>query len=134
MKKLILMATALFASIGVYADYPSMEFTTDKGTKFLIAAENLSITINGDKVIATNENENLEFDASELTMMRFSTEKSAGVESVTDLNEGPVTFYTTDGKIAGQFNSMDDARTNLDGGIYIVKLENGGSLKINIKK
>lgn len=134
MRKYTLLAIIALAATFGSAKYNYMEFVTDDGASLYISADNLSITIDGDKVTATSGSDQLDFDTASLSLMRFSPNGSSAVENLEISTSDAVVFYTTDGKYAGEFRSLGDARSSLETGIYVVKLANGGTLKIHIKK
>lgn len=117
------------------AAYKNLSFATADGGKFAIGAQNLVITVSGDKVTATNgKDDALEFDTSSLSYMEFTDfEDPAKVDRIEEFS-GPATLYTLDGQPAGRFGSLEEARSSLAGGIYVVRLADGSSLKVYIKK
>lgn len=135
MKKLFLpLILYVMAVLGASAQYSSLVFTTDKGEELSIPVSNLVITISGENLIAQSDNQKLEIPTNSLTKMQFGDADNTGVANITESVNGPVELYTLEGKSAGSFGTFDAARLALEDGVYIVKLADGNSLKIYIKK
>ena len=66
--------------------------------------------------------------------MAFGDADNTGFAEIPQAVAGPVEFFTLDGKSAGCFNSFEEARTSLENNVYVVKLADGSSLKVYIKK
>ena len=135
MKKIILsVMVALAGAFCASAQYSSLIFTTDKGEELAVPVSGLVITISGENLIAQSENQKLEIPTKSLTMMQFGDADNTGIADIVSTVNGPVEFYTVDGKKAGTFNSIEEAGRNLENNVYVVKLADGNSLKIYFKK
>lgn len=133
MKKLVLLFALLLPVTVWAAKYPSMVFTTTQGDEFSISSANLTINVEGDKIVATSGEDVLTFDALELASMEFSTETTTVVDNLVSENSA-LALYTLDGRYVGEFCCLEKAKNALDGGIYVAVMKNGGTVKINIKK
>ena len=134
MKKLILMFFLLL-SVGIAsANYNYMIFVTDTGEHFSIDSSGLTIKIDDDKVIATTGNEILEFYSASLSQMYFSNVTTTSVLKLETLENSGAIVYSLDGIAMGKFTSLDEIRDVLPNGVYLLKLSDGSSLKINLIK
>lgn len=135
MKKLILsFILTLGIGFGVSAQYSAMIFTTDQSEKLTIPVSDLIITIQDDNLLAMSGTQKLEIPLASLASMEFGYNTNTGLDNIAISEGNPIVFYTLDGKKAGAFSTVEMARQALDGGVYIVKLKDGASLKIYIKK
>lgn len=134
MKKIYAFLLFAFGALGMSAAYNAMEFTTETGEKFTIGMDNLIISVDGQSIKAVNgENTELNFDVASLASMQFVEFDNSGVDQIRAY-EGGVVLFRIDGSRAGSFGSLEEARASLEGGVYIVRLADGGTLKIILKK
>lgn|SRR5574344_1042715 len=133
MKKTILILTMLMGTFAADAsDYPYLVFQTTGGSKQSIAVENLTLTISDGKLVAKNETTNQNYLLSELSEMYFSTTVT-GIENVNaSAQDEGVEVYSASGISFGKFSSVDEARQNLQKGMYIVK-SSSETYKITVK-
>ncbi len=122
MKKLFLTLLIVVASLTARAyDYPYLVFQTTDGTAYVVAVESLSIDINSNQLITTNNEGTQTFTLSELSKMYFS------VSSPTDINElfssdgGEVEAIAVTGVSLGRFANASEAIKALKPGIYVLK-------------
>ena len=136
MKK-ILLSVALLTCLGfgMSAKYTALIFTDTTGKQYAVPAQNLVISIQGSTLVAETGSDRLELPTSSLMSMQFGDDNNTtGLNDVILSGSGELTVVTLDGKPAGSFSSIDDARASLDSGVYIMKLADGSALKIYINK
>lgn len=125
---LALFGTAMSAQTSL-----KMAFQTEDGVTHTIDAKSLSMSIAGDKLIASNGGEKLEFELPKLTQMYFTSE-TAGIKLIPfSMSEGNISAYTLDGKYVGNFSSTEQALANLSPGVYIVKNSDNKCIKIAVQ-
>lgn len=138
MKKLLfLMVFCILSVMTCYADpvYLCVYTTSDGDTPRMIPAENLMLTIVGDKLVATNEVEGgWTFPLDELKGMEFSTDSTVGISDILENNSGIIKLYDINGVCAGEFNSFEEANKGLSKGLYVIKSENNTTVKILLGK
>lgn len=128
----ILLATMLFATFCRAADYPYLSFETTGGTITSYAADGLTMTVAGGKLIVTTADGNSsELSLSELSRMFFSSEASA-ISDVPAGKDAAVSVYPLTGVSRGSFSSMESARRSLQGGVYVVRTD-GRTFKMTVK-
>ena len=132
-KKLLLLSAMVCVSLGMFADYSALTFTDNTGERFSINTENLVITVADGQLQAVSGDNQMQFVLTDLASMEFTNEDTSGVEAVNAVSGG-VTLYSVDGSVAGTFSSLDQAKSRLPEGVYVVTLADGGILKIYIKK
>lgn len=121
-----------FATASVQASL-KMNFQSSDGTISSIDARLLSMSVVGDKLLASNGTERLEFDLQKLVKMYFTGEAD-GVEILpVDLNGGEVAVYTLDGNLEGRFSSPAVALSSLNSGIYILHTTDNKTVKIAVQ-
>ena len=134
LKLLLCFAVALFASLTASADFAYLLFETSDGSQTTIRAQGVSITVDGNKLVAVNsENETFSSELSELTFMQFTDTQSA-VADVEVSSDTSVTVFNLDGTKAGSFGSFVEAHKTLTPGVYILQNSNGKTVKIAISK
>lgn len=110
-----------------------MTFQSSDGSLSSIDAKSLSMSVIGDKLLASNGTESLEFDLQKLVKMYFTGEAD-GVEILpVDFNGGEVAVYTLDGKLEGRFSSPAVAMSSLNSGIYILHTTDNKTVKIAVQ-
>lgn len=121
-----------FATTSVQASL-KMNFQSSDGTISSIVARSLSMAVVGDKLLASNGTESLEFDLQKLVKMYFTGEAD-GVEILpVDFNGGEMAVYTLDGKLEGRFSSPAVAMSSLNSGIYILHTTDNKTVKIAVQ-
>lgn len=135
MKKIFILL-ALIVPFGCFAEnYQTLLFQTADGGKIPVPTANLVISVDDGKLFISNTDESMILETSDLMSMEFIEEAlSPSITESLYSDASPVKLYTLDGLFAGEFCCIDSARENLPGGIYIIKLADGGSLKVNFKK
>ena len=123
-KKTIVLSALLAGVLPVVADtYDYLTFQTTGGEQVSVAVENLSLTVDGGHLVATNGEGSQTFQLSDLAKMYFSSEPTA-VTGVSQSATGKVKVYDTTGAPRGQYPSEADAIGRLSkGGVYIIKSE-----------
>ena len=136
MKKLFTLLAGIVLS--VTASYGSeflCLYTVEGGdTPEVVVSDGLIMTVDGDNLIVqSKEGENI-FKLNELIGMEFSDDTTLGVDKL--LNDGSQSFtiYNLDGVKAGEFTSINDACAALSHGAYVIKGNNGKTVKILIGK
>ena len=131
------MVFCVLSVMTCYADpvYLCVYTTSDGDTPRVIPAENLMLTIVGDKLVATNEVEGAwDFPLADLKGMEFSTDSSLGISDILENNSGVIKLYDINGVYAGEFNSLEEANKGLSKGLYVIKSENNTTVKILLGK
>lgn len=134
MKKLILLLTATVLTMSAHAyDYPYLTFQNSDGTQTSVSVESLSITVNDGNLVCTNSDGTTNISIAELSKMFFSTDGTpTGISAVSTKTSGDVEIYTLTGISLGKFQSLSQAKDNLNSGIYLIKSDTGTS-KIAIR-
>ena len=140
MKRTILLAaiTAWGFSPTRAEDYPYLMFQTTDGSTTAMAASELTITFSDGKLTVTNAESTQTLTLTDLSKMYFSTTDNAnGIEDVnadglTNLNQGPVEVFTLTGISIGKYDTLQQAKSSLSQGIYVVKSASR-TLKIAVK-
>lgn len=133
MRKFLLSIVALAASLAASANYNSLEFKFTDGSSQVVDADGLVINVEGDYLNVTNlKGVSLSLAAASLESMQF-TDTEAGVSSIIAGNSA-VEVFNLQGVSFGKFDSLEEARNNLNSGTYVMKSENGESVKILINK
>lgn len=138
MKKFILcgvlsLGALVFGNLTAFADYYSLEFKSSDGSSVMVATEGLVITVDGDNLIVSNsKGEALSLPAASLVSMQF-VDDSGAVESIFKDN-GELKVYNLEGVDFGTYNSLNDAKTNLSPGIYVIRNSAGETVKIIVNK
>lgn len=132
MKKYLLSAILAVISIGVYAEYNRLVFSTINGEEQSIGVKDLNITYLNGEMIATSGSELVKIPLISLKSMEFSDINSVGSVSFSDNSN--VTIYSVNGICLGTFESHSNALNGLPFGIYILKSKNGETSKVSISK
>ena len=133
MKRIILCGLAMLSFIAIYASYPSMKFVTIDGAEYFIGTENLEITFSDGKMIATTGYNNLELALDKLSAMEFS-ESEASIDQIQFITNSLFKVFTVDGSYCGTFEDIEQLKSALTDGIYVIKNDEGNSLKISVKR
>lgn len=133
MKRISLCGLAMLAFIAIYASYPSMKFVTNDGAEYFIGTENLEITFSDGKMTATTGYNNLELALDKLSAMEFS-ESEASIDQIQFIKSSLFKVFTVDGSYCGTFDDIEQLKAVLTDGIYVIKNDEGNSLKISVKR
>lgn len=134
MKQLLTLAIVVVAALAVRADYSYMLFKSTTGDTHSIAVAGLEITFSQDKLTASNSETSISIPLAQVASMEFSNEGSAGVGSIAaDKGCEPVAIYTLTGVKYGEYASVMEAMQNMSAGVYILKYNDGTSIKISKK-
>ncbi|MDE7160798.1 MAG: hypothetical protein K2O24_08170 [Muribaculaceae bacterium] len=117
----VLAVTLLLPSGMAAAAYQWLIFSFSDGSQLSVAAENLEIHYNQENLILTSNQVNETVPTATLASMRFS-DTCSGIDGLpAESLSGPVTLYTLGGVEAGKFRNLDEARTSLPAGTYVIK-------------
>ena len=136
MKKLFTLIAGIVLS--VTASYGSeflCLYTVEGGdTPEVVVSDGLTMTVNGDNLIVKSKEGEKIFQLNELKGMEFSDDTTLGVGKL--LNDGSQSFtiYNLDGVKAGEYTSINEAAAALSHGAYVIKGNNGKTVKILIGK
>lgn len=131
-KNLLLAALFLCGGFASQAAYNSIKFTTNQGVEHFIALPDLEIEFNAEKLIAINSANTLELPLADVKSMEFSDSTNTLLEETWNDNES-VSVWTLSGTKYCDANSMNEALTKMEKGIYVVKYSDGSTLKVAIK-
>ena len=133
MKTLLLSGLMLLGSLTAFADFNGMEFKYADGKSEVLSLKNLTITVNGDKLTVSNaEGVNLSMNATNLASIKFVENQTSGIEKVS-LGNSTVKAYDLNGVFVGEYNSLNEARSALRGGIYVLRNNNGETIKLVVR-
>lgn len=133
MKKLLLIAIAIVASVSAYAyDYLCINKTDGYIKAYVV--DGLTLTVSGDNLVITNDaGQQATEPLAELASMEFSNEATGVNDALADADTA-VTLFTIDGVALGEFSSLNAALNSLSNGVYVIKKSNGETVKILISK
>lgn len=122
LKILILVAAMMTASSSLASDYPSLVFEMADGNNITLPSDGLTMEFNGSLLVASVGGTLIDIPVEELSKFYFSSDIS-GVLEVSGVAEecDSVRVFTAAGVYVGEFPSTNEARTNLQSGIYIIK-------------
>lgn len=100
-----------------------LTFTLADGSEVAVAAENLLINYGDGVLNLSSPSVNTSFEIANLRSMRFTSDAS-GIFITESGLAGIAEYFTVAGVSAGFFESADDARSTLPGGVYIVRRDN----------
>lgn len=133
MKRILYLLVAMIATTAATADdYPYLTFEKSDGTKQSVAVENLTLAIsNGELVVNSGT---YSFSLTDLTKMYFTTGDATSIEELaTKLPaDCSVEVFSLEGVSLGQFDSLQAARSVLQQGVFIFKIQ-GQTLKVTVK-
>lgn len=110
-----------------------MEFKYADGTTKTLESEGLTILVNNGKLVVSNtKGEKMDVEASLLASMQFS-DQAGGVKTVNFENYA-VEAFSLSGISFGRFISPKEAYNSLDAGIYLLKGDDGETIKIVVNK
>lgn len=132
MKKLLTAALLATATMAMHAEFTSFTFRTTDGKEQTVSADGLSISFADGKLTATNVNGSLSIPLSNMQSMAFTDYVSGIASAETGTYEGG-TYYNTHGMCCGTYASQADAAATLPAGIYIVRTDEGKTIKTSIR-
>lgn len=131
MKKILLLTAFAILSVGAEAaQYDYLTFQQTDGTMTSVASVGTTITFGDGNAKITNGENTTTLSLSSLDKMYFAV--TSGVIDVNAPTEGQIVAYDLTGKEVGTFRNMDELRSKLTKGVYIIKV-NGKTKKIAIK-
>lgn len=138
MKKLFTLVAGIVLS--VTASYGSAFlclYTVEGGdTPEVVVSDGLIMTVDGDNLLVQpkDNGKQITFALNELIGMEFSDDTTLGVDKL--LNDGSQSFtiYNLDGVKVGEYTSINEAAAALSHGAYVIKGNNGKTVKILIGK
>lgn len=141
----IMKRTILLAAIAAWEfnptwadDYPYLMFQTADGSTTAVTASDLTITFSDGKLIATNAEGTQTLNLTNLSKMYFSATGDANaIEDVKadgqlNMSQEPVEVFTLTGISIGKYDTLQQAKSSLSQGIYVVKSASR-TLKIAVK-
>lgn len=134
MKKLLFTTLITLGTLQAQAyDYPYLVFRNTEGTTTVIAVESLSITISDGQLVATNADGTQSFALADLSKMYFTQQADlTGISNAGKQEDEVVEVFTTGGIKLGKYLNINEAKTSLKPGIYILKSKQK-SFKIVVK-
>lgn len=140
MKKILFTVLLSFAGTSIKGatladdyEYPFLTFQTIDGATKTIAVESLTLTISDGQLIAQNGETVLTLNLAQMDKMYFSATPTgiSATQASVALSDGIEVFSQT-GILVGRFASVDQARSTLARGIYVIKT-NEGAQKLSVK-
>lgn len=126
--------TFALGTIAGNAEYKNMIFRTVDGSVYSIGTESLVINYADGLISAVNAaDERLDLPAAQLVSMQFSDDESsiAGIDFALC---GQFTVYDLKGEEIGRFSSLSQAGESLHRGLYLIKTNEGQTIKALIGK
>lgn len=136
MKTIITAAFLLAAGTGLMQaeSYKSLEIKKVDNTVAVVTAEDLTLTIDGERVVFANPTREItQMRADEIARMQF-TEVTASIAAIAADTSGTVTVHTVSGSSAGVYPSLEDAISSLPVGTYVINGGKGNAIKIYVGK
>lgn len=132
MKKFLLTLAVLLSFAIAQADsYSYLVFQTTDGTTTAVNVSNMSITISGTTLTATNSSSTYTFTLSNLSKMYFSNTSTTSLSQVTEADTSGE-LYNLAGQNIGRFSDLQTITPSLQQGTYVVK-QKGQTFKITIQ-
>ncbi len=127
---LTILAVAFCVTITQATDYKYLIIETTDGTAYNLTATGQTITFENGNLVSSD---GTTIALTSLAKMYFS--ETSGISEMTssEISGQPVTVYDTKGALMGQFADMAAARQVLRKGVYVIKKENGDSMKMAVK-
>lgn len=134
MKKLLFTTLITMGTLQAQAyDYPYLVFQNTEGTTTVLAVESLSITISDGQLVATNADGTQSFALTDLSKMYFTQQADmTGISNAGTQEDEVVEVFTTRGVKIGKYLNINEAKTSLKPGLYILKSKQK-SFKIVVK-
>ena len=132
MKKLAAILVMMAACINIMADdFTYLTVENSDGTTTSMTASGLTITFADGQLKASNGSETWALPLSSLSKMYFSNTDGIS-EAAQAIDDGEVTAYSTYGIVMGTFSCLDEARSQLKKGIYVIK-SGSRTIKITVR-
>ena len=132
MRKLFVLLTVMTAGLQLWAeDYTYLTVEKSDGTTTTMTANGLTITFADGQFHATNGTESWTLPLNSLSKMYFSNTDAIS-QSLSEAEEDEVTVYSTSGIAIGKFNSIEEAKSQLNKGVYVIR-SSSRTIKISIK-
>ena len=134
MKKLLFTTLITLGTLQAQAyDYPYLVFQNTEGTTTVIAVESLSITNSDGQHVATNADGTQSFALTDLSKMYFTQQADlTGISNAGTQEDEVVEVFTTGGIKLGKYLNINEAKSSLKPGLYILKSKQK-SFKIVVK-
>lgn len=134
MKKTLLTLLAAGAlALPVSADdYTYLTLTLQDNQQQSLVASGLTLTFSGSNMIATVNGTSTTFALSDLQSMAFTSEAASVDKLTVDTANGPLHVYSLQGIDFGEFDNIEQLRSQCGKGVYVVK-QNGKTLKITVE-
>lgn len=130
MKQLLLTLILAAGAQMSWADtYPYLSFEQTDGTMLSLNADALTMTFDGDKLVANDGQTTTTLSVAQLSRMFFSAENTAIVDINADAADAQAEVYSAAGVFVGKFANAAEARTKMKGGVYVIK-QNGKTFKM----
>ena len=130
MKQLLLTLILAAGAHVSWADtYPYLSFEQTDGTMLSLNADALTMTFDGDKLVANDGQTTTTLSVAQLSRMFFSAENTAIVDINADAADAQAEVYSAAGVFVGKFANAAEARTKMKGGVYVIK-QNGKTFKM----
>lgn len=122
------------ATIANAEEYGYLSFQKIDGSVVSVGVEGLTIIVSEGRLVVANAAENQEIALDELAQMFFSTSTTSGISEIAAEHTGNKTLraYTLAGVYVGEFATIDEAKSELGSGMYVVK-DNDNTTKIAVK-
>lgn len=121
MKKLVLVLFLLLGIQSKAAEYSYMIFVSSDASETSMAVSNLSFSVSGTTLTATNTATSKTFVLSELAKMYFSTSANGISSLFASGSNGSVTVFNLAGVQIGEFSDYSSLIKSLQKGVYIIK-------------
>lgn len=136
-RKITFAIVALASSLMSVANadgFGTLVFKSANGETYSLEAKDLEIYYKDGNITFNNDKRII--PVSTLVSMEFSDNPAdnTAVEKLFTDTTGPVTVYSIDGIKTGKFQSLSEAYQSLKPGLYVVRLSNGETIKIEMKK
>ena len=133
MKKILfLLMFAGYVMASPAYDYPYLAFQTSNGTVTTVAVDDLTLSVSGSTLVATNADGTVTLSLGELSKMYFTAEAATGITTLDGSKPAEVDVYSLAGVCMGRYPDFATARARLASGVYIVKTETQ-TQKITVK-
>ena len=126
--------TFALGTIAGNAEYKNMIFRTVDGSVYSIGTESLVINYADGLISAVNAaDERLDLPTAQLVSMQFSDDESS-IAGIDFARCGQFTVYDLKGEEIGRFSSLSQAGESLPRGLYLIKTNEGQTIKALIGK
>lgn len=127
---LTIMTAVVFCILTQAADYNFLIIETNDGTAYSLTATGQTITFANGNLVSSD---GTTIPLAALSKMYFS--ETSGVREInsTTIEDGTLTVYTTTGALVGRFDNATAAKNSLRKGMYVMKQQNGVSIKMAVK-